>query len=359
MLCGGIVILLLHRDAFSRSKDAMSQKQFSDIPLSVLDLAPITEGHTAAATFGNSLELARAAERLGFRRYWLAEHHNMESVASSATAVLIGFIAGGTRSIRVGSGGIMLPNHAPLAVAEQFGTLVSLYPGRIDLGLGRAPGTDQLTAMALRRNRMETAQDFPEDILALQTYFSSSNYNAKVRAIPGEGLDVPIWILGSSTDSARLAAHLGLPYAFASHFAPAAFTSAAKLYRDNFRPSEQWKEPYMMACVNVIAADKEAEAERIATSFYRLASGIITGQRKCLQPPVDSMDGLWDPYTETAVRQMMQYAFIGDRAGIKAGLTAFQQQHQLDEIMVTSHIYSPEARIRSYELLMQAHNGEV
>lgn len=253
--------------------------------------------------------------------------------------------------MRVGSGGIMLPNHAPLMVAEQFGTLASLYPGRIDLGLGRAPGTDQLTASALRRNRRETAQDFPDDIMALQTYFSEENKTAKVRAIPGEGLDVPIWILGSSTDSARLAALFGLPYAFASHFAPTQFLTAISLYREHFRPSPYLDKPYVMACVNVIAADTNAAAERLATSFYRLARGIVSGERRPLQPPVDSMDGLWSEYEEAAVKQMMHYAFIGDGDRVKARLSHFQQETQLDEIMVTSHVYDPADRIHSYEIL--------
>jgi luciferase family oxidoreductase group 1 len=335
----------------------MTNKRLQDIPFSVLDLAPITEGNIAETTFKNSLKLAQAAEALGYNRYWLAEHHNMESVASSATAVLIGYIAGGTKTMRVGSGGIMLPNHAPLVVAEQFGTLASLYPGRIDLGLGRAPGTDQQTAMALRRNRMETAQDFPDDVVALQTYLSAANSNARVRAVPGEGLDIPIWILGSSTDSARLAAILGLPYAFASHFAPAQFLTAIDIYRNTFRPSQYLSKPYVMACVNVIAADTDAAAARLATSFYQLATGIITGKRKRLQKPVDSMDGLWSDQEEAAVRQMMHYAFIGDGKRIGDNLARFQEQTQLDEIMVTSHIYDPQARIHSYEVLQQAVRG--
>lgn len=335
----------------------MTGKNFSDIPLSVLDLAPITEGNTAETTFRSSLALARRVEALGYKRYWLAEHHNMDNVASSATAVLIGYIAGGTETIRVGSGGIMLPNHAPLVVAEQFGTLASLYPGRIDLGLGRAPGTDQLTAMALRRNRMETAQDFPDDIIALQTYFSSDNRMSKVRAIPGEGLDIPIWILGSSTDSARLAALFGLPYAFASHFAPTHFLHAIDIYRKNFRPSQHLAEPYVMACVNVIAADTNDEAHYLATSFYQLATGIITGRRRPLPPPVKSMDEHWSEYEEAAVKQMMHYAFIGDAAHIRSSLESFQQQTQLDELMITSHIYDPAARVHSYEILKAAHTG--
>jgi luciferase family oxidoreductase group 1 len=329
----------------------MADKLIQDIPFSILDLAPITEGNNAATTFRNSLRLAQRVEELGYNRYWLAEHHNMASVASSATSVLIGYIAGGTKTIRVGSGGIMLPNHAPLVIAEQFGTLASLYPGRIDLGLGRAPGTDQVTARALRRNYMESAQDFPDDVIALQTYFSAENSSSKVRAIPGEGLEIPIWILGSSTDSARLAAHMGLPYAFASHFAPTQFLTAIELYRRNFRPSQYLAQPYVMACVNVIAADTTEEAERLATSFFQLATGIITGKRRPLQPPVDSMDGLWGEYEEAAVREMMKYTFIGDRKKISSDLAYFQKRTQLDELMVTSHIFDPDARIHSYEVL--------
>ncbi|CAG5000902.1 hypothetical protein DYBT9275_02555 [Dyadobacter sp. CECT 9275] len=337
----------------------MAERLVRDIPFSILDLAPITEGNDAGTTFRNSLRLAQRAEELGYKRYWLAEHHNMESVASSATSVLIGYIAGGTTTIRVGSGGIMLPNHAPLVVAEQFGTLASLYPGRIDLGLGRAPGTDQVTARALRRSYMESVQDFPEDVMALQTYFSAENKSSKVRAIPGEGLDIPIWILGSSTDSARLAAHLGLPYAFASHFAPNHFLNAIELYRQHFRPSGYLAQPYVMACVNVIAADTNEEAERLATSFFQLATGIITGRRRALQPPVESMDGLWGEYEEAAVRQMMKYTFIGDREKISGDLTYFQRHTQLDELMITSHIYDPQARIHSYEVLKSVQDHSI
>ena len=335
----------------------MTGKQLQEIPLSILDLAPITAGNSAEATFKNSLLLAQRAEELGYHRYWLAEHHNTESVASSATAVLIGYIAGGTTTMRVGSGGVMLPNHAPLVVAEQFGTLASLYPGRIDLGLGRAPGTDQLTAMALRRNRIESVHDFPEDVIALQNYFSKENSTAKVRAIPGEGLDIPIWILGSSTDSARLAALLGLPYAFASHFAPTQFIAAMDIYRNTFRPSKYLDNPYMMACINVIAADTDGEAERLVTSFYQLALGLVTGMRKPLQPPVDNMDNLWNEYQEAMVKQMMLYTFVGGKDKINNDLSLFQQQTQLDEMMVTSHIYDPGARIHSYEVLKAAQSG--
>ncbi len=332
----------------------MTNKTLQDIPFSVLDLAPITEGNTAATSFKNSLALAQRTEQLGYNRYWLAEHHNMDSVASSATPVMIGYIAGGTKTIRVGSGGIMLPNHAPLVVAEQFGTLASLYPGRIDLGLGRAPGTDQLTAMALRRGRMETAEDFPEDVQTLQRLFSADNVTSKVRAIPGEGLDIPIWILGSSTDSARLAAHMGLPYAFASHFAPSQFLTAIDIYRRGFRPSQYLEKPYVMACVNVIAADTNEEAQFLSTSFMQLVKGIVTGKRKPLQPPVADAAHLFSDDVQAVIQQMMYYSFIGDAQKVHDGLTKFQQAAHLDEIMVASHIYDPSARIHSYEVLKEA-----
>lgn len=325
----------------------------ANIPLSVLELATVPEGKTPAQVFPNSLELAQKAEAWGYRRYWLAEHHNMESIASAATSVLIGYIAGGTSSIRVGSGGIMLPNHAPLIIAEQFGTLASLYPGRIDLGLGRAPGTDQTTARALRRDHMAAAMDFPQHVQELQTFFSAENRTAKVRAFPGEGLDIPIWILGSSTDSAQLASTMGLPYAFASHFAPTYLGSALNIYRQRFRPSAQLASPYVIACVNVIAADTKAEAERLATSFFQLAVGIIRGKTRLLQPPVDSMAGLWNEFEEAAVRHMMAYTYIGDAATVKAGLESFLQETGVDELMVVSHIFDHAARLRSYEILYE------
>ncbi len=335
----------------------MADKRLSEIPLSVLDLAPITEGNTAATSFTNSLDLARRAEQLGYHRYWLAEHHNMDSVASSATALLIGFIAGGTKTIRVGSGGIMLPNHAPLAVAEQFGTLASLYPGRIDLGLGRAPGTDPVTAAALRRGRMETVEDFPRDIQTLQQLFSAENRDAKVRAIPGEGLDIPIWILGSSTDSAMLAALFGLPYAFASHFAPAQFLRAIDIYRETFRPSPYLDKPYTMACVNVIAADTNEAAEFLSTSLLQLLKGIVTGKRRPLPPPVTNINDLLTDDVRPLVNQMMHYSFIGNGQTVLNGITKFQQESEVDEIMVTSHIYDHGARVHSYEVLKEAVGG--
>lgn len=329
----------------------MSTHHSLNIPLSILDLATIGEGKTITDTFRNSLELAQNAEQWGYKRFWLAEHHNMVSVASSATSVLIGYIAGGTSSIRVGSGGIMLPNHAPLIVAEQFGTLASLYPDRIDLGLGRAPGTDPITSHALRRDRLEGGNMFPSQVTELLTYLSAENSTAPVRAVPGEGLDIPIWILGSSTDSAYLAAALGLPYAFASHFAPAQLHVALQLYRQHFRPSKYLGAPYAMACVNVIAADANEEANFIATSFLQLAVGIITGKRKPLQPPVKNMSEIWSEYEEAAVSQMMAYSFIGDASTVQSGLFEFIEETKVDELMVVAHIYDQAARLKSFEMV--------
>ncbi|ALL08104.1 hypothetical protein AQ505_23055 [Pedobacter sp. PACM 27299] len=333
------------------------KKELTSIPYSVLDLATVIEGKTPADTFKNSLDLAQHAENWGYYRYWLAEHHNMISVASSATSVVIGHIAGGTKTIRVGSGGIMLPNHSPLVIAEQFGTLESLYPGRIDLGLGRAPGTDQVTAMAIRGERMNAANSFPQDVLKLQAYFSAENSNSSVRAIPGEGLAIPIWILGSSTDSARLAAALGLPYAFASHFAPAQFMAAIQIYRQNFKPSEHLKEPYVLACVNVVAADTDAEANKIVTSLYQLFRGIVTGKRMLLQPPVDNMDEIWTEYEEEQAGQMLACTFTGNKATIANDLQQFLDQTQVNEIMATSHIFDHQARLKSYKLLSEVFKG--
>lgn len=332
------------------------------IPYSVLDLATVIEGKTPADSFHNSLSLARYAEQLGYKRFWLAEHHNMVSVASSATSVLIGYIAGGTNNIRVGSGGIMLPNHAPLIVAEQFGTLASLYPGRIDLGLGRAPGTDQLTALAIRGKNFAAEHNFPEDIEELQRLFSPENSSSNLRAIPGEGLNIPIWVLGSSTDSARVAAAMGLPYAFASHFAPAQFLQAIALYRQYFKPSAHLKEPYVMACVNVVAAATDAQAARLATSVQQLFIGVISGKRKLLQPPVDDMSNNWTAEQAAAVQHMLSYAFIGSEATITNKVRSFLKQTGVDEIMATSHIYDHAERLKSYEIfavVMNKHNSSI
>lgn len=321
-----------------------------DLPFSVLDLATVVEGKTPADAFRHSLELAQLAEELGYRRFWLAEHHNTVSVASSATAVLIGYIAGGTASIRVGAGGIMLPNHSPLIVAEQFGTLEALYPGRIDLGLGRAPGTDQLTAMAIRGSRFNAAEDFPQDVIQLQTYFSTENSTAKVRAIPGEGADIPIWILGSSTDSAHLAAELGLPYAFASHFAPAQFLTAISIYRQKFRPSKHLADPYVMACVNGVGAATDDEAAWLATSLQQFFKGVATGQRRRLQPPVDPASDLLTSYEAALVNQMLAVSFIGGPDKIERELKAFIGETRVNEIMIASHIFDHQARLDSFRL---------
>lgn len=334
------------------------KKLLHNIPFSVLDLATVIEGKTPADTFKNSADLAQHVEKWGYNRYWLAEHHNMISVASSATAVVIGHIAAATKTMRVGSGGIMLPNHSPLIIAEQFGTLESLFPGRIDLGLGRAPGTDQVTAMAIRGERFSAANNFPQDVLKLQAYFSAENNKSSVRAIPGEGLDIPIWILGSSTDSAHLAAALGLPYAFASHFAPAQFMTAINIYRQNFKPSDYLKEPYVLACVNVVAADTDAEANRLVTSLYQLFMGIVTGKRRLLQPPVDNMNDIWDVYEEEQASQMLACTFVGSKATIKQELQQFLDKTGVDELMATAHIFEHSARLRSYEILAEVFKAE-
>ncbi len=324
------------------------KKEFSKIPLSVLDLALILEEKTIAESFSNSLNLAQTAEKLGYCRLWLAEHHNMASIASSATSVLIGHVAGGTSTIRVGSGGIMLPNHSPLVIAEQFGTLATLYPHRIDLGLGRAPGTDRATAKALQRDD-RAAYQFPDTVSELQGYLSSQNKNGLVRAIPGEGLDIPIWILGSSTESARLAAAFGLPYAFASHFAPQELHQALRIYRSGFVPSGQLKEPYIMACVNVTAAETTEEAQLLATSMKKMFIGIFTNNRGPLQPPDHTfrLDSRFQPL----MQQFLTYSFVGNPTEIKDDITKFVDDTQIDELMVVSHIYDHEARLNSYKIL--------
>ena len=318
-------------------------------PLSILDLAMVTQGHSAADAFANSAGLAQAAERMGYNRFWLAEHHNMEGVASSATSVLMGHVAQATKTIRIGSGGIMLPNHAPLVVAEQFGTLATLFPGRIDLGLGRAPGTDQLTAMALRRDQ-RAVMDFEGNIRELMRYLSAQNNTGAVRAIPGEGLDIPIWILGSSTDSAYLAAQMGLPYAFASHFAPAHLMDASAIYRKNFKPSEHLDRPYFMPCINVIAAATNEEAQYLATSFKLLFLGILTGRRLKMPPPVDPTDFM-DPLEEAALQQMIRYSFVGAPETVKRELTAFIEATAADEIMISTPVYDHKKRVESYGLM--------
>ena len=323
------------------------------VPLSVLDLAPITLGATAADALANSLDLARHAEAWGFRRYWVAEHHNMPGVASAATAVVIGHIAGGTKTIRVGAGGVMLPNHSPLVVAEQFGTLESLYPGRIDLGLGRAPGTDQTTARALRRHDETDPDAFPSDVVELQSYFTPRNPAAPVRAIPGVGLAVPIWLLGSSLFSAQLAAALGLPFAFASHFAPDLLLQAIAIYRDGFTPSATLAEPYLMACIPVVAAETTAEARRLFTSLEQQMLNLRRGRPGQLPPPVDSMDAIWTPVERAGIEHTFQYAVVGDAATVRRGIEAFVSRTGVHELMITAQVYDHRARLRSYEIVSE------
>ena len=322
------------------------------IPFSILDLATVCEGDSYQTTFKKSLESAKHAEALGYTRYWFSEHHSMASVASAATSLLIGYVAGGTTSIRVGSGGIMLPNHSPLIIAEQFGTLAEIYPGRIDLGLGRAPGTDAATAQAIRGTHPAAPYDFGANIALLRQYMSPDNAGAKVRAIPGEGAEVPFWILGSSTDSAHLAASLGLPYAFAGHFAPAQMMTAFHIYKNNFKASAQLDKPYYMACVNVIAADSMQEAKNIATSLYRIFLAIITDKRQPLQPPVSSevMKTLWTPEQEAYVKQMLALSFIGDSAYLRENLDYFIRETGIHEIMITSPIFDLQSKHNSQEL---------
>ncbi|GGF97064.1 hypothetical protein GCM10010912_47250 [Paenibacillus albidus] len=332
-------------------------KQLKDIPISVLDLAPIIQGGTAADSFHNSLDLARHAEAWGYHRYWLAEHHNMPGIASSATSLVIGHIAAGTKSIRVGSGGIMLPNHAPLVIAEQFGTLESLYPGRIDLGLGRAPGSDQPAARALRRGLGSDGSDFPEQLSELRAYFDPDGAGSRppgVRAVPGEGLNVPIWLLGSSGFSARLAGQLGLPFAFASHFAPEYVLPALHLYRSNFQPSEALDKPHVMIGLGITAADTVEEARRLATSQQQQFLNIIRGRSGMLQPPVDSMDGLWSVQERAILLEKQHYSIAGDKAAVTARLQQILEETEADEWIIASQIYDHKARLHSYELVAEA-----
>ncbi|WP_114239350.1 LLM class flavin-dependent oxidoreductase [Dyella sp. C9] len=322
------------------------------IPFSVLDLAPVTEGSNASQAFANTLDLARRAERHGYLRYWLAEHHNMPGIASAATAVLIGYVAGGTSSIRVGAGGIMLPNHAPLQVAEQFGTLASLYPGRIDLGLGRAPGTDQPTARALRRY-FDSADAFPQDVAELLAFFEPAREGQPVRAVPGAGIEVPVWLLGSSLFSARLAAAMGLPFAFASHFAPDAMDEALALYRRDFRPSTRLHAPYAMLGVNVVAAGSDAEARRLFTTQQQSFINLRRGRPGLIPPPIDDIESYWTPTEKFGVERALACAVIGDANTVKDGIKAFMARHRPDELMVTANVFEHEARCRSFEIVAE------
>jgi luciferase family oxidoreductase group 1 len=324
------------------------------IPFSVLDLSPILAGGTAADAFRNSLDLAQHAERLGFHRYWLAEHHNMPGIASAATSVVIGHVAAGTRTIRVGAGGVMLPNHSPLVIAEQFGTLESLHPGRIDLAVGRAPGTDQRTAFALRRDAPTAAERFPQDVVELLQYFQPVQPHQIVRAYPGAGLRVPVWILGSSLFGAQLAAALGLPFAFASHFAPDLLLEALEIYRAKFRATGFIERPVAMAGIGVYAADSEDEARHLFTSVQQQFVNLRRGQPTQLQPPVESMDGLWSEAERAGVEHAMRYALVGTGAQVREGLAKFIAMTAIDELIVATQIYDHAARRRSYEIVAAA-----
>jgi luciferase family oxidoreductase group 1 len=326
---------------------------------SLLDLSPIIEGGDAALAFRNTLDLARHAEEWGYHRYWLAEHHNLPGIASAATSIVIGHVAGGTKRIRVGAGGIMLPNHAPLVIAEQFGTLDALYPGRIDLGLGRAPGSDQLTARALRRNLGSNGDTFPKDVLELQFYFAPAVPEQAVQAVPGAGANVPLYLLGSSDFSARLAAELGLPFAFASHFAPAYLDVALALYRQNFKPSVTLAQPHAMIGVGIFAAATDAEAQRLATSAQLQFLNMVRGRPGKLPPPVRSMEGLWSRGEEAAVLERIRCSAIGSPDTVKRQVQALLKETEADEIIATAQIYDHPARLRSFEIASDVLSGLV
>jgi luciferase family oxidoreductase group 1 len=327
------------------------------IPFSVLDLSPVKQGDTPAQAFDNTRDLAQHAETWGYNRYWVAEHHNMRGIASAATSIVIAHIAANTKTIRVGAGGVMLPNHSPLVIAEQFGTLESLYPGRIDLGLGRAPGSDQRTARALRRNQAETADEFPQDVQELQAYFRPATPNQAVQAVPGAGLNVPIWILGSSLFGAQLAAELGLPFAFASHFAPAMMMQAIEIYRARFKPSAQLQKPYVMLGVSVFAAESDEEGKRLFTSLQQQFLNLIRGTPGQLMPPLDSMDGLWLAEERAHVDRSLSCAMVGARDTVRQGLQEFIARTGADELMVTAQIYDHQARLRSFEIAAEIQQG--
>jgi len=334
------------------SLSSIKTKKFNGIPLSVLDLAMINEGSNASQSFKNSVDLAQHVEKWGFNRYWLAEHHNMSGVASSATSVVIGHIAGATKSIRVGAGGVMLPNHAPLVIAEQFGTLEAMYPNRIDLGLGRAPGSDRATAHALRRSLQNGGEDFPQLLEELRNYFIP-NPTGRVRAFPGEGQDIPIWLLGSSGFSAQLAAQLGLPFSFASHFAPAYTMQALQLYHQNFRPSKDLKEPYAMLGINIVAADTDEKAHWLATSLQQQFLSITKGVSTQFKPPIDDIDAVWSAQEKNSVASLLgsDATIIGSPETVKRKLEFFLNETRANEFIISSGIYNHEDRLRSYEII--------
>jgi luciferase family oxidoreductase group 1 len=324
------------------------------IPFSVLDLAPVAEGSDAGEALRNALDLARHCERLGYRRYWMAEHHSMPGIASAATAVALAYVGAGTTSIRIGAGGVMLPNHAPLVIAEQFGTLESLFRGRVDLGLGRAPGTDRAAAYALRRNLASDENQFPNDVVELMAYFAPDEQNPRVRAIPGEGLSIPVWILGSSLFGAQLAAMLGLPYAFASHFAPGQMMEAIALYRERFQPSAQLDRPYVMLGFNAFAADTDEEGRRLSTSLMQAFVNLRTGNPGLLPPPVAGYADALPPSARAMLDQVLSCSAIGSAETVRAAIEAFVERTGADELMITSQIHDHAARLRSYEIVAEA-----
>ncbi|MDU9024417.1 LLM class flavin-dependent oxidoreductase [Pseudomonas corrugata] len=332
-------------------------KQLSEVKFSTLDLVPVRADGNAARSLRNSLDLAQHVEKFGYTRFWVAEHHNMDGIASSATAVLLSYLAGGTSTIRVGSGGVMLPNHAPLIIAEQFGTLESLFPGRIDLGLGRAPGSDQLTARALRRERSGSADDFPDDVAELMRYLGPRTPDQRIIAMPGTGTNVPVWLLGSSLFSAQLAGERGLPYAFASHFAPRYMHEAIRIYRNHFKPSAVLDKPYVMLGVPLVAADTDEQADYLATSVYQRILALMRGQSLVQRPPVETMNGLWLPHEKEAVGDFLGLAMVGGPQKIRARLEVLIEQTQADELIFTSDLYEHADRLRSYELVAQVMKG--
>ena len=328
-------------------------RSLKDTQFSILELAPVRDDKTIQFSLHHALELAQRAEKLGYARFWLAEHHNMDGIASSATAVLLGYILANTQTLKVGSGGIMLPNHAPLVVAEQFGTLATLYPDRIELGLGRAPGTDQTTMRALRRSRQETEDQFPQDVLEILHYFKEPEPQQRIVATPGQGTHVPVWLLGSSLFSAQLAARLGLPYSFASHFAPRMLGQAIQLYRDNFQPSEYLDRPYVSMGVPTVVAATDEEAQFLATSAYQRVLGLMRGQSLKLKAPVASMDGLWSPAEKMSVDNFYAMGQIGSPSTVKAGLEQLLSRYEVDEFIFTCDVYDTEKRLQNFDYLMQ------
>lgn len=327
-------------------------KSLKDTKFSILELAPVRDDKNVEFSLKHALELAQHAEKLGYNRLWLAEHHNMDGIASSATAVLLGYILANTQTIKLGSGGIMLPNHAPLVVAEQFGTLATLYPNRIELGLGRAPGTDPVTMRALRRGRQETEEQFPQDVIEILNYFAEAQPNQRITATPGQGTHVPVWLLGSSLFSAHLAAKLGLPYSFASHFAPRMLQQAIAVYRENFQPSEYLDQPYISMGVSTVVAETDAEAEYQATSVYQRIQGLLTGQSLKLKPPISTMEGRWSASEKIAIQNFLAVAQIGSVAKVKHGLEQLLEKYQVDEFIFTCDIYDTEKRLENFSLLM-------